>query len=138
MGLTKNRIRSCNCEAAHLTTRHIEILELIAAGMRSQDIAGKLGISSRTVQSHLAVMRHRAEVESTLNLIVRCCASGMLVPVGGKLTWSGLLCLKVGVGDDRLVVATGEYKERNHEYRHDRDKQNTIINDPDKRRPGRE
>lgn len=93
MGPTTNQITSCNCEAAHLTTRHIEILELIAAGMRSGDIAGELGISSRTVQSHLAIMRYRADVESTLDLIVRCCTAGILIPAGGKLTWSGVLCL---------------------------------------------
>ena len=37
-----------------LTARELEILRLIAAGMRNQDIANHLSISAATVKRHIA------------------------------------------------------------------------------------
>jgi LuxR family maltose regulon positive regulatory protein len=41
-------------ESQTLTTRELEILRLIAAGMRNQEIAGHLQISAATVKRHIA------------------------------------------------------------------------------------
>ena len=37
----------------HLTRRQAEILELVASGLSDKEIATRLGVSPRTIQSHL-------------------------------------------------------------------------------------
>ena len=37
----------------HLTRRQAEILELVASGLSDKEIASRLGVSPRTIQSHL-------------------------------------------------------------------------------------
>ena len=39
--------------SASLSAREIEILELVAKGMRNKEIAGQLGVSQETVQTHI-------------------------------------------------------------------------------------
>ncbi len=63
--------------AAHLaeplTSREIEILRLVAAGMRNQEIADQLFISLPTVKRHIANaygnvgVRHRTEAVARAN-----------------------------------------------------------------------
>jgi DNA-binding NarL/FixJ family response regulator len=37
----------------HLTRRQAEILELVAAGLSDKEIGSRLGVSPRTIQSHM-------------------------------------------------------------------------------------
>jgi DNA-binding NarL/FixJ family response regulator len=39
--------------AMHVTPRQAEILRLVASGLSDKQIASKLGVSPRTIQSHL-------------------------------------------------------------------------------------
>jgi DNA-binding NarL/FixJ family response regulator len=39
--------------ALHVTPRQAEILQLVAAGFSDKEIASRLGLSPRTIQSHL-------------------------------------------------------------------------------------
>jgi DNA-binding NarL/FixJ family response regulator len=52
-----------------LTTREMEILKLFAGGMSNQEIADKLFISIRTVESHKNHIMQKLELESTVDLI---------------------------------------------------------------------
>ncbi|MGH7287097.1 MAG: response regulator transcription factor [Myxococcota bacterium] len=62
------RVASC---WQRLTPREREIMEAVAAGQRSRDIALALGISPRTVEVHRARIMEKMEVESIADL-VRC------------------------------------------------------------------
>jgi DNA-binding NarL/FixJ family response regulator len=52
-----------------LTAREIEILKLFAGGMSNQEIADKLFISIRTVESHKNHIMQKLELKSTVDLI---------------------------------------------------------------------
>lgn len=52
-----------------LTAREIEILKLFAGGMSNQEIADKLFISIRTVESHKNHIMQKLELNSTVDLI---------------------------------------------------------------------
>jgi DNA-binding NarL/FixJ family response regulator len=52
-----------------LTGREIEILKLFAGGMSNQEIADKLFISIRTVESHKNHIMQKLELNSTVDLI---------------------------------------------------------------------
>ncbi len=52
-----------------LTKREIEVIKLIAEGLTSQDIADKLFISSRTVDTHRRNLLQKLNVKNTAELI---------------------------------------------------------------------
>ena len=71
----------------HLTAREVEVLRLAALGLPSHQIAAHLGISRRTVDDHLSVMRRRARARNRGELIARGYAAEILV--GWPPRWSG-------------------------------------------------
>lgn len=52
-----------------LTKREREVLKMIANGMTSQDIAKKLFLSPRTVETHRANLMHKLNIHATAGLI---------------------------------------------------------------------
>jgi DNA invertase Pin-like site-specific DNA recombinase/DNA-binding CsgD family transcriptional regulator len=87
-----SRLAPCACGAAHLTFREVQVLLLAAAGLSGRAIGRKLGISPRTVEDHLTVMRKHAGACGTAELVARCYAVEVLVP-GWPPRWSGRTCL---------------------------------------------
>nr|MBP6323867.1 response regulator transcription factor [Chitinophagales bacterium] len=55
--------------AAQITQRELEILQLIALGLTSQDIANKLFISKNTVETHRKNMLAKLNVNNTAALL---------------------------------------------------------------------
>ena len=55
--------------AAQITQRELEILQLIALGLTSQDIATKLFISKNTVETHRKNMLAKLNVNNTAGLL---------------------------------------------------------------------
>ncbi len=53
---------------AKLTARQIEILTLVAAGHRTRDIAGRLSISVKTVESHRTQVMKRLRIHNVVTL----------------------------------------------------------------------
>jgi DNA-binding NarL/FixJ family response regulator len=53
---------------AKLTARQIEILTLVAAGHRTRDIARRLGISVKTVESHRSQVMKRLRIHNVVKL----------------------------------------------------------------------
>jgi DNA-binding NarL/FixJ family response regulator len=49
---------------AGLTSREVEVLRLVAAGMTSAQIAAELFLSTRTVEAHLTSIYHKLGVTS--------------------------------------------------------------------------
>ena len=53
-----------NIQTADLTPRELEVLRLVVTGARSSQVASSLGITERTVKSHLASIYQKMGVES--------------------------------------------------------------------------
>jgi DNA-binding NarL/FixJ family response regulator len=49
---------------ANLTSRELEVLELVAGGLRNADIAERLFLSERTVAHHVSAILRKLEVSS--------------------------------------------------------------------------
>ena len=65
-------------EQADLSERELEILKMAARGMSNQDIAGRLYLSRRTVQSHLANIFRKMEVGSRTEAVLQALKKGWL------------------------------------------------------------
>ncbi len=61
-----------------LTTREREVLHLAAEGLSSAEIAGRLGISPRTAESHRASVLHKLDLHSQTDLIRFAIKRGIL------------------------------------------------------------
>ncbi len=64
-----------------LTGREMEVLEAVAAGERSKEIAARLGITERTVKAHLASIYNKFGVDSRAAAIAVAAQRGLL-PAG--------------------------------------------------------
>jgi two-component system response regulator FixJ len=63
-----------------LTPRQTEIFDLVAHGLTSQNIANKLGISVRTVESYRAEIMEKMQAESVAVLVRQAVKLGRVVP----------------------------------------------------------
>lgn len=61
-----------------LTKREIEILKLIAEGLSSQEIADKLYISLRTVETHRLNINQKLDVKNTAGLVKEALRRGLI------------------------------------------------------------
>ncbi|HSO12647.1 MAG TPA: response regulator transcription factor [Anaerolineales bacterium] len=61
-----------------LTERELEVLEAVARGERSKEVATRLGISERTVKAHLASIYNKLGVDSRAAAIAVAAQKGML------------------------------------------------------------
>jgi len=52
-----------------ITTREMQVLELLALGYSSREIGVKLDISCRTVENHSANLRRKLRVRNTVALV---------------------------------------------------------------------
>ncbi len=67
-----------------LTARELEILQLLARGMRNEDIARSLHLSVRTVQTHVQNILGKLGVHSRLEAVAFAARAG-IVNVGGQV-----------------------------------------------------
>lgn len=65
-------------ESINLTEREQEVLEAVARGERSKEIAAHLGISERTVKAHLASIYNKLGVDSRAAAIAVAAQRGLL------------------------------------------------------------
>jgi NarL family two-component system response regulator YdfI len=74
----KHVTKSESHEPVSLTERELEVLEAVARGERSKEIAVQLGISERTVKAHLASIYNKLGVDSRAAAIAIAAQSGLL------------------------------------------------------------
>jgi DNA-binding NarL/FixJ family response regulator len=65
-----------------LTAREREVVQLVVDGASNDEIGGRLGISSRTVESHLRRLFERLDVASRTELAARALREGWLEEIG--------------------------------------------------------
>ena len=63
-----------------LTPREKEVLAMVAAGLRAKDIAGVLGISERTIETHMAEIRLRLRAKTAAHAVSICIGIGIVQP----------------------------------------------------------
>jgi DNA-binding NarL/FixJ family response regulator len=67
--LAESVVRPEQAPVAELTPREKEVLELVAQGLSTKQVADKLGIGTRTVESHRVNMLKKMKVNNTAELI---------------------------------------------------------------------
>jgi DNA-binding NarL/FixJ family response regulator len=65
---------------ADLTCREREVLQLIAEGLSTKEIATELGISVKTVQTHRANLMHKTGVHKASSLVRYAIREGLVLP----------------------------------------------------------
>jgi DNA-binding NarL/FixJ family response regulator len=66
--------------APRLTPREREVLQLVAEGKRSKEIADVLGISQKTAETHRAHIMEKLAIHDTAGLVRYAIRAGMLTP----------------------------------------------------------
>jgi two-component system response regulator NreC len=64
--------------AGRLTPRELEVLRLIALGYTSVEVAGKLNLSSRTIETHRARIHRKLKVATRAGLVSHALALGLV------------------------------------------------------------
>ena len=64
--------------AGSLTRRELEILELISGGLTMRQIATRLGISPRTVETHVAKLYRKLGVRTRVQAVARAASLGLI------------------------------------------------------------
>ncbi len=67
--------------------REVEVVRLVADGLSSDQVASRLGVSTRTVDTHLARMYERCDVASRTQLVTHALSKGWIVelPADGRV-----------------------------------------------------
>ena len=61
-----------------LTSREHDVLRLLGTGLRPNQVAMQLGISSHTVRSHLSALKRKLDTHTQLQTVTRALALGLL------------------------------------------------------------
>ncbi len=75
--LTPDR-RGVNKKAAHLTSREMEVLQLIAEGKANKETAAELGIGIKTVEKHREHLMEKLDIHDTAGLTRYAISAGII------------------------------------------------------------
>ncbi len=78
LGRFARRARLGSEMASSLTPRELQILDMVSAGLTMRQIATRLGISPRTVESHVAKLYRKLGVRSRVQAVARAAALGLI------------------------------------------------------------
>jgi DNA-binding NarL/FixJ family response regulator len=73
-----DRVGHLNKKVAQLTSREMEVLQLIAEGKANKQIAGDLAISIKTVEKHRDHLMHKLDIHDTAGLTRYAIAAGII------------------------------------------------------------
>lgn len=93
MGTPSAAHSACCCSAAHLTDREIDVLCVLASGTTSEEAAGTLKLSRRTVDSHVASMLRKSGVRNRGELLAVAVAHHIVDMSAGGPSRTGRSCL---------------------------------------------
>lgn len=66
----EEKSRNRRMERLNLTSREIEVLDLICKGMTNKEISEKLFLSTKTVESHKSSLFHKTDTRNTAGLVI--------------------------------------------------------------------
>jgi DNA-binding NarL/FixJ family response regulator len=66
-----------------MTPRELQVLGLVAEGLRNREIAGRLGVSEQTIKNQLSSVLHKLGVPNRTNAVTYAVRHGWLVPPEG-------------------------------------------------------
>ena len=78
--LAANAITTSQRRRRNLTDKQQRVLEYVARGLRSKQIAFELGVSVRTIESHKYAIMQELGVHGTLELVRRAEQEGLIAP----------------------------------------------------------
>jgi DNA-binding NarL/FixJ family response regulator len=71
LGRLAHRTREASGAQATLTDREIEILGLVAVGLSVKQVSTRLGLSPRTVETHLSKLYHKLGARNRVQALSR-------------------------------------------------------------------
>jgi DNA-binding NarL/FixJ family response regulator len=78
-GLRSSRLTGAERVDESLTTREVEVLELLAEGLPNKRIAGRLGISDQTVKFHVASIMAKLRAANRVEVVRRAVRRGLVL-----------------------------------------------------------
>jgi DNA-binding CsgD family transcriptional regulator len=76
-------------DLVHLTEREAQVLTVIAASANSHEAAAVLGVSRRTVDSHIAAMLRKAGLRNRTELLALAVAHDIIDMSAAPPKWTG-------------------------------------------------
>ena len=76
-------------DLVHLTKREAQVLAALSASANSQEAAAALGVSRRTVDSHIAAMLRKAGLRNRTELLARAVAHDIIDMSATPPRWTG-------------------------------------------------
>jgi DNA-binding NarL/FixJ family response regulator len=76
--LLSNRAGTLNSKAAQLTSREMEVLQLIAEGKANKETASELGIGIKTVEKHREHLMEKLDIHDTAGLTRYAISAGII------------------------------------------------------------
>lgn len=87
------RDERCCCRSEHFTSREVQVLCLVAAGLSNARISEHLHVSSHTVDRHLVDMLRRSSADNRAGLVALAYHAGILITGRWPPAGSGRRCL---------------------------------------------
>jgi DNA-binding NarL/FixJ family response regulator len=78
LGRLARHTREASGARSNLTARELQILELISEGFTVKQVASRLGLSPRTVETHLAKLYRKLGVRNRVQALSRATALGLI------------------------------------------------------------
>jgi DNA-binding NarL/FixJ family response regulator len=76
-GLPRGPRRTTRANPSSLTTREIEVLQLLTEGLRNSEISDRLVVSERTVHHHVSAILRKLEAGTRTEAVARARALGI-------------------------------------------------------------
>lgn len=80
--LPRGKRKSTLANVAHLTGRELDVLQLLKEGLKNREIAGKLFISSKTVDHHISAILFKLEADTRAKAVNEAIHRGILKHTG--------------------------------------------------------
>jgi DNA-binding NarL/FixJ family response regulator len=78
LGRLAQRTREASGAKSHLTRRELEILEHVAVGLSVKQVASRVGLSPRTVETHLTKLYRKLGARNRVQALSRAASLGLI------------------------------------------------------------
>jgi len=78
LGRVARKVHTANGVESTLTPRETDVLQLLGHGLTMRQVGNRLGISPRTVETHIAKLYRKLEVRTRVQAVARAAALGLI------------------------------------------------------------